>query len=460
MVGGLYADFYLRDGIAGFWNDMNEPSVFKVASKTMPLTTVHRIAEPGWEPRSTTHAEVHNVFGMLNSKATYEGLLKLDPAKRPFVLTRASFAGGQRYAATWTGDNSATWNHMRESTPQLVNLGLSGFAFSGDDNGGYAGSPSMELLTRWLEVGAFTPIYRDHTESGTADQEPWVGGAEHEAIRRHYIEERYRLLPYLYTLAEEASRDGIPMMRPLFLEFPSKEGPPLDAEHDNQFLLGPDLMVAPPPFPDTQDDYTVFFPSETEWYDYWTGKRVTTQPWQGAVAASGFRVKHPSLDQLPIFVRAGSIIAKQPLVQSTDETPDGPLELHVYPVAKTSPVQRCGGTLYTDDGETFAFQKGAFYRSSFTCEHLPQGIVVRMSPPAGSYQPWWKTIEVIVYGVTSRPSSALLNGVALPPSVTRFDSGANAVHVEIPAPSTNAWVLELDQAPSEHAMNSGTGRGE
>ena len=152
--GTLYADF-VKDGVAGFWNDMNEPAIFEVASKTMPDDVVHRIEEPGFATRTAAHLEIHNIFGMENSRGTYEGLLKLAPDKRPFVMTRASYAGGQRYAATWTGDNSSTWNHLRQTIPQLLNLGLSGFAMSGADVGGFAGSPQPELLTRWLEVAAF-----------------------------------------------------------------------------------------------------------------------------------------------------------------------------------------------------------------------------------------------------------------------------------------------------------------
>jgi alpha-glucosidase len=217
--GGLYRGFS-KMGIAGFWNDMSEPSVFDSPTKTMPEDTVHRIDEPGFAKRSATHAEIHNVYGMENSRATFEGLQHLNPDFRPFVLTRATYAGGQRYAATWTGDNSSTWNHLRLTTPMLENLGLSGFALSGADVGGYAGTPQQDLLTKWIEIASFQPIDRDHTEKGTGDQEPWVGGPEPESIRRRFIEERYRLMPYLYTLAEEASRTGMPIERPLFLQFP------------------------------------------------------------------------------------------------------------------------------------------------------------------------------------------------------------------------------------------------
>ena len=163
-------------------------------------------------------------------------MLALRPNERPFVMTRASYAGGQRYAVTWTGDNSSTWNHLRMTVPQLVNLGLSGFAFAGADVGGFAGSPPPDLLTKWLEIAAFQPIDRDHSAKGTRMHEPWVDGPEQEAIRRHYIEERYRLMPYLYTVAEETSRDGMPMMRPLFMEFPhaTADGSPDRPDHRRQ----------------------------------------------------------------------------------------------------------------------------------------------------------------------------------------------------------------------------------
>ena len=455
--GEQYKEFYVNDNVAGFWNDMNEPSVFTLPTKTMPLGVVHRIDESGWQKRTATHAEIHNVMGMLNSRATYEGLLKLLPDQRPFVLTRATYAGGQRFAATWTGDNSSTWNHLRIGIHQLVNLGLSGFAFSGNDVGGYAGSPPAELLTRWLEIGAFAPIDRDHTEKGTADQEPWVGGPEQEATRRRYIEERYRLMPYIYTLAEQASREGIPLVRPLFLEFPMgrSDGTPIDTFADNQFMLGPALMVAPPPFEETQDDYEVWFPEGTSWFNYWTGARVLiAHPADDPTASPRFIQKHPNIDELPVFVRAGSIVARQPLVQSTDETPQGPLELRVYlpkpdtillgkdAAALESPDAYCNGTIYTDDGVSFDFRKGDFYRAAASCVRTSQEIAVQMSAAEGNYKPWWKELDIVVFGLDKRPASILMNGTAVGASSTTFDEMTGILHVHVPA-SQEAWTLTL-----------------
>jgi len=416
--GNLYRDFYTM-GIAGFWNDMNEPSVFDSPTQTMRVDVVHRIDEPGFRTRTASHAEIHNVYGMENSRATFEGLLALKPDQRPFVLTRASYAGGQRYAATWTGDNSSSWNHLRMTTPMLENLGLSGFAFTGADVGGYAGTPSAELLTKWFEVAAFQPIDRDHTEKGSGDQEPWVGGPEQEAIRRRFIETRYRLMPYFYTLAEEASRTGLPLVRPIFLEFPdaAADRHPLDVEMtaSAEFLLGADLLIAPAPWPDQTEDYPVELPSR-DWYDFWTGAKISAPPPPPPPsehdpvnpAAPPLTITvHPELATLPVFVRGGTILPMEPLVQSTNETPQGPLELRVYP-GDSGEGRACGGSLYLDDGKTMAYRRGSFLRMSFVCSESGSGLHIHIGAHEGSYPAWWKQMRVEVYG--SSAQSATVSG--------------------------------------------------
>jgi alpha-glucosidase len=351
---------------------------------------------------------------MENSRATFDGLRALDPQTRPFVLTRASYAGGQRYAATWTGDNSSTWNHLRLTTPMLENLGLSGFAFSGADVGGYAGTPTPELLTKWIEIGAFQPIDRDHSEKGTGDQEPWAGGPEQEAIRRHFIETRYQLMPYLYTLAEEASRTGLPMLRPLFLEFPNAaaDGHPIDTDADAQseFLLGAHMLIAPSPYPEALDAYSVKLPSP-DWYDFWTGAKIP-QPIPPLATTPSAVVEHkgpltvrvtPELAQLPVFVRAGSILPMASIVQSTNETPRGPLTLRVYA------GEDCAGELYQDDGKTYAFQQGAYLRMTFSCRITAGELRVDIGAHEGSYPAWWKELHVEVYGWTPKKGKVLVN---------------------------------------------------
>jgi alpha-glucosidase len=414
--GSLYAPF-AEMGIAGFWNDMNEPAVFKDPEKTMPLDVVHRLDDG----TARDHRAIHNVFGMLNARATYEGLRKLQPDERPFVLTRAAFAGTARYAASWTGDNSSTWNHLAMSTPTLLSLGLSGYPLIGDDIGGFAGSPPADLLTRWIELGVFNPIYRNHTSKGTADQEPWVHGPEHEAVRRRFIELRYRLLPYIYTGIEETSRTGIPLMRPVFLEFPAASD---FYGEDREFLFGRDLLVAPV-VTEMTDAQEVRLPPG-DWYDYWTAEKH----------AGGQTIRTKSaLDQIPLFVRAGAILPQQPAVQFTGAKPEGPLELRVYPGPE------CAGSLYLDDGHTYAYQSGKLLHADYSCSFSAgRSITVTSRVEKSGFQPWWSSTEVTIFGVTSAPASVQFGGRVV--QGWRYDGQAHAVTLTVPD-SAQGWTLQL-----------------
>jgi alpha-glucosidase len=417
--GGLYKNF-VGMGAAGFWNDMDEPALFERADKTMPLDTRHRLDDG----TSVDHRAIHNVFGMQNVRATYEGLRKLQPDERPFVLTRAAYSGAQRYAATWTGDNSSTWNHLKMSTPMLLSLGISGYPLVGDDIGGFAGSPPADLLTRWFEVGALNPIYRDHTAKGTLDQEPWVHGPEHEAIRRKYIELRYELMPYLYTGIEEMSRTGLPLMRPVFLEYPQAS----DFYGDNRdFLFGRDFFVAPVTT-DMVDAEEISLPPG-EWYDFWTSTKLSSK--------QRFTLQ-PRLDEMPLYVRAGAIVPMQPLVQSTEETPNGPLELRVYLPGSAS--GDCRGTLYQDDGHTFAYQKGEILRVNYSCQVTSGAATVSSSIEKSTYQPWWKSAKLTIYGTLTPPKEVHIGEQAI--QDWRYDSVAHAVTLTVPDAMKN-WSVRL-----------------
>jgi len=418
--GGLYKDF-VGMGAAGFWNDMNEPSLFERADKTMPLDTVHRLDDG----TTLDHRAIHNVFGMQNVRATYEGLRKLQSEERPFVLTRAAYSGAQRYAATWTGDNSSTWNHLKMSTPMLLSMGISGYPLVGDDIGGFAGSPPADLLTRWFEVGALNPIYRDHTAKGTADQEPWVHGPEHEAIRRKYIELRYELLPYLYTGIEEASRTGLPLMRPVFLEYPQASGFYGD---DRDFLFGRDFFVAPVTT-EMVDAEEISLPPG-DWYDFWTNTRLSSKEKFSS---------RPRLDEMPLYVRAGAIVPMQPLVQYTGEKPNGPLELRVYLPAST-PGNDCRGTLYQDDGHTFAYRKGEILRISYSCQVSNGSVTVTSSTEKNAFAPWWKSAKVTLYGAASTPKEVRIGDEVI--HEWRYDGLAHAVTLTVPDAAKN-WSVRL-----------------
>ena len=413
--GGLYKDF-VGMGIAGFWNDMNEPSVFLRADQTMPLDTVHRFDDGS----TRDHRAVHNFYGMQNARATYEGLRKLQGDERPFVLTRAAYAGTERYAATWTGDNSATWNHISMSTPMLLSLGISGYALAGDDIGGFAGSPPADLLTRWYELGVFNPIYRDHAAKGTADHEPWASGPEHEAIRRRYIELRYKLLPYIYTGVEETTRTGVPFMRPVFLEYPQLES----SYNDNRdFLFGRDLFVAPV-VTEMVDAEQVQLPPG-EWYDYWTAERH---------ASTEKITLHPALDEVPLYVRGGAIIPMQPVAQNTDEKPKGPLQLRVYP------GDDCRGSLYEDDGHTFAYQKGEFLRVNYSCQPAAGSITVKSTTEKGGFEPWWNTAEVTVFGAAAAPREVRIGDRLI--RGWRYDGKSHSVTLPV-EDATKNWAVRL-----------------
>lgn len=334
--GSLYKPL-LDLGIAGIWNDMNEPAVFVPPTGTFPLDVRHDN-----EGQPTDHRQIHNVYGQLMSRATYEGLRRLRPNERAFVLTRATFAGGQRYAALWPGDNTSTWSSLADSIAMLAGLGLSGFPFVGTDIGGFAGAPSAELYTRWLQAAVFAPLMRTHTAFGTPPQDPWSYGAVHEAINRRAIELRYELLPHIYSVMRETAVTGVPALRPMFLEFPDD---PRTYDLDTQFMFGDALLVAPV-VEEAARERSVYLPKGATWFDYWTGER-----YEGGRDAS----LEVSLSSIPIFVRGGRAVFQQPTLQHTGQIDDQTeLQMILYP------GDDARAELYEDDGRSMAYLAGDF----------------------------------------------------------------------------------------------------
>ncbi len=390
--GGLYQDL-LDAGVAGIWNDMNEPALFVGPTWTMPLDARHDN-----EGQPTDHREIHNVYGMLMTRATFEGLSRLRPAERPFVLTRATFAGGQRYAAAWPGDNVSTWTALQGSIAMLASMGLSGMPFVGTDIGGFAESATAELFTRWLQLGVFHPFMRAHTTFGTDDAEPWSYGVAHEIVNRKAIELRYQLLPHIYNVMQEASETGIPALRPAFLEFPSDAG---TWDQDDQFMFGAGLLVAPV-VREGARERALYLPTGTDWYDFWTGRRV----------AGGQSTTVPvTLATIPIFARAGAFIFQQPVVQHTGDMRGQPLIVTVFPAAQSA------ATLYEDDGETLEYRKGNVVRRRFTQSRTAdaQGREVRatidVSAPEGPYRPAPRTLQFAVRW-TGEPRAVSVRGAS------------------------------------------------
>ncbi|HEY3414752.1 MAG TPA: glycoside hydrolase family 31 protein [Armatimonadota bacterium] len=342
----------LAYGIDGFWNDMNEPAVFDSDTHTMPDDVVF-----DGDGFPDTHLRYHNVYAMDMVRATSEALAKYRSEERSFVLTRAGYAGAHRFAATWTGDNRSDWPSLAISLPMIMNLGISGHGISGPDIGGFVGEPTPELFGRWLQANALFPFCRVHSAKpnwedpdapGGAPQEPWAFGEDWEHINRESIGLRYRLLPYLYTLVEEMTRTGFPVIRPLLLEYPDD---PDCRNRDTQYLVGRDLLVAPV-LTEGDTTRTLYLPAGL-WYDFWTeealdgGREITV----GA-----------PLDRLPLFVRAGAAIPTQPFVQHTGECTGVPIEWRVYL------GDGAEGTLYEDDGHSRRYLDGDFSRCQLNVE--------------------------------------------------------------------------------------------
>jgi len=386
--GNLYKSL-LDVGIAGIWNDMNEPSVFVGPTGTMPLDVVHDN-----EGQPTDHREIHNVYGQLMSRSTFDGLTRLRPNERPFVLTRATYAGGQRYAAVWPGDNTADWTALRQAVSTLLGMGVSGFPFVGSDIGGYAHAPSAELFTRWLQMGVFSPFMRVHAEFGTPDKEPWSFGKQQEAISKRAIELRYELLPTIYNVMQQASETGVPAMRPLFMEFPKDEAA---AAIDDQFLMGSDLLVAPV-LREGESERAVYLPPGV-WHDYWTGRRYE----------GGTTISLPvTLDSIPMFVRGGAFIFRQPVVQNTGEMPGKPLMVLVVPADDSE------ASFYEDDGASLDYRKGQFLKRRFHQTHSEGKVVVEISAPEGTYRPATRDLILEMWAEREPHSVLVHDGSSLP----------------------------------------------
>ncbi|ADE15225.1 Alpha-glucosidase [Nitrosococcus halophilus Nc 4] len=368
----------LEAGVDGLWNDMNEPSIFdrpfgepNLQQQPMPLA-----APQGEAGERTCHAEVHNLYGALMAQASYEGLRRLRPHKRPWVLTRSAFLGTQRYAVSWMGDNSSWWEHLELSLPQLASMGLCGMPHVGVDIGGFYENAHSELYARWMELGTFYPFMRCHTALGTRLQEPWCFGPEVEALSRRAILLRYRLLPYFYTLAHLAHRTGAPLVRPLLYQFP--EQPELYPVED-QWMVGPHLMVAPIYQPGARQRL-VHLPQGL-WYDFWTG-----EPLSGGKP----RVWEAPLGKPGVFVPAGALLTLGNPRQSTNE-PLAELTLAVYPGVSGH------WTLIEDDGDSNDYQQGGIAETRFALESDGAAVIVHVDRRQGPYQPSPRMFTLKVY---------------------------------------------------------------
>jgi alpha-glucosidase len=293
-------------------------------------------------------------------------------------------------------------------------MGLSGFPFVGADIGGYAGMPSPELYSRWLQLGVFSPFMRSHSENGRPDKEPWAFGEKYEAINRHTIELRYELLPYIYNVMQQASQTGVPALRPLFLEFPDDEKL---AGADDEFMFGGDLLVAPV-LHEGMSEHEVYLP-RGDWFDYFTGKQL----------AGGRKIKVcVTLDSIPMFVRAGGFIFRQPVIQSTDQMPGNPLKILIAPAKESE------ASLYEDDGKTLDYRHGDFMKRHFHQTSDGQETTVEISAAEGSYPPTKRDLVLETWMDHQPKSVTLLTGYEMAEKVMLPHLAEDAL-----AKSTNGW---------------------
>jgi alpha 1,3-glucosidase len=408
-VRDFYASLFHYDSYKGStkylysWIDMNEPSVFSGPEITMHKDNLHF---GGLE-----HREVHNLYGFYHGMATYQGhILRNDGEDRPFILSRSFFAGSQRYVAIWTGDNAAKWEHLEKASPMLLALGISAMPFVGADVGGFFGNPEPELLVRWYQAGAFSPFFRGHAHIETQRREPWLFGEENTNLIREAIAFRYTLLAHYYTLAKHASLTTLPILRPLFMQYPDQEA---TYSRQDEFMVGSDLLVRPVT-KKGETEVSVFLPEGDRWYDYDTGLEHT---------GSSVTIQTP-MTKVPVLQRGGSIIStQQRLRRSSAQMRDDPFTLYVA----LSTNGTANGDLYYDDGSTFKYQDGEYIyrRFSFNGKELSnkQGdlkeliqsdsaVVADASfvPAVGSYeQNVVNTVErVIVSGYSKAPSKVSL----------------------------------------------------
>ncbi|KAL6279341.1 hypothetical protein ACE6H2_016222 [Prunus campanulata] len=366
----LVKDFTVN-GVDGIWNDMNEPAVFKTLTKTMPESNIHKgDDELGvslgsnlvsifclWHIGRNLTALL--VYGMLMARSTFEGMKLGSEKNRPFVLTRAGFIGSQRYAATWTGDNLSTWEHLHMSISMVLQLGLSGQPLSGPDIGGFAGNATPRLFGRWMGIGSMFPFCRGHSELDTIDHEPWSFGKECEEVCRLALNRRYRLIPHIYSLFYVAHTTGTPVASPTFFADPKD---PSLRKLENSFLLGP-LLV---------------------YYSTLPGQGMDTLQCalpKGIWLSFDFDDSHPDLPAL--YLQGGTIIPVGPPHQHVGES-------NIFDdltlVVALDEHGKAKGVLYEDDGDGYEFMKGGFLLTHYVAELQSSIVTVKVSKTEGSWK--------------------------------------------------------------------------
>lgn len=382
--GGLLGKM-LKMGVSGFWNDMNEPSVW---GKAFPLEV--SFYDQGL---LSSQKKIHNLYGFLMSETAYEGSLAAFPNRRPFVITRAGFAGEQRFTTVWTGDNVASEDHLELGIRMLQGLGLSGIPFAGMDVGGFIGHPSPELFARWMQVGALTPFFRTHTHYGSQDQEPWSFGDEIEKINKATLQWRYQIIPYLYSLLWKSHQSGAPLIRPLFWHY-QDDNRVYGWDTQNQFMVGKNLLAAPVT---RENQYLkkLYLP-DGKWIDL-ENKKV----YEGGAEI----IVEAPLQKMPVFLKGGGILPlREENVQWIGQKPMKTMTLLIFPADS--------GTFnfYQDDGETMAYRQGKYSLTRFGVQPLSDTVIVNRHILHDKYDSEIKEFQLRFLNIKKMPVEVLING--------------------------------------------------
>ena len=402
-------------GVRGIWNDMNEPASF--TGKTLS-----ELAQFDGDGHPGSHIEFHNQYGTLMARASYDGLRELRPDARPFVVTRAGYVGVQRYSSMWTGDNSSTWAHLRISIPMILSLGLSGEPFAGSDIGGFTGNPSGELYARWLQSAALIPFMRTHSAIMVPRREPWSYGPQYERVNRATIRLHYRFLPEIYTAFYEHTQTGAPVVRPVFwnaLADTSALGV------NDEYMLGENILIAPV-VDSATDSREVYLPAG-HWFRIGNDSAYDGGARTKVFAPGALRDANDTtgLAGLPIFVRAGAVVAMQGVPAYEDQHPLDTLELHVWPARTT-----VTSTLYQDAGDGYGYERGAYRATTLsTFPDAKNGIASIALASKGSFR-GARTFVVTLHSV-ARPRS-----IAADTRAVTFHHDALAGTTRFSVPST------------------------
>lgn len=371
---GLFKELISEIGVKGVWNDMNEPAVMEVPGKTFPPDVRH-----DYDGNPCSHRKAHNIYGTQMARATYEGVKRFAYPKRPFIITRSAYSGAQRYTSSWTGDNVASWEHLWIANIQMQRMSMSGMGFTGSDIGGFAEQPSGELYARWIQLGVFHPFCRTHSSGDHGEQEPWSFGKEVIDITRKFVELRYQLLPYLYTMFWNYVNDGTPMLKPL-VYFDQ------DDMHTHyrtdEFIFGNQILVCPILEPNAQGR-RMYLP-KGNWYNYWTNELVEgkRELWVST-----------KFDEIPVFVKEGAIIPKYPVQQYVGEMQFDELTLDVY-----YKLGKEKSTVYEDAQDGYDYNKGRFSLRTFTFNGKEKEIIIQQHKE-GTFETSYSKFKINLKGL-------------------------------------------------------------